>query len=189
MKNVKYQIDFFSCWHCGSGLSAGADVDELVVKDKRGLPFVPGRTLKGLLRDACDDVCRYAGLAEADIRRVFGFFADDPDEAVRGCAFFSDAEIPRRDADAIVAERLADCLYRSVASTAIDVADGVAVDASLRKVQVVVPCRLVGSVAWVPDDFVDGLGLAMGLVKRLGRGRGGGLGRCQMSVVSVSEEG
>lgn len=189
MKNVEYQIDFFSYWHCGSGLSAGADVDELVVKDRRGLPFVPGRTVKGLLRDACDDVCRYAGLAEADIRRVFGFFADAPDEAVRGCAFFSDAEIPRLEADAIVAERLADCLYRSVASTAINDADGVAADASLRKVQVVVPCRLEGSVFGVPDDFVDGLGLAMGLVKRLGRGRGCGLGRCHMSVASVSEEG
>lgn len=188
MKNVKYQIDFFSCWHCGSGLSAGADVDELVVKDRRGLPFVPGRTVKGLLRDACDDACRYAGLAQSDVRRVFGYFADDPGEAVRGCAFFSDAEIPCHEADAIVSERLADCLYRSVASTAID-ADGIAVDSSLRKVQVVVPCRLEGSVFGVPDGFVEGLGLAMRLVKRLGLGRGCGLGRCQMSVASVSEEG
>lgn len=188
MKNVKYQIDFFSYWHCGSGLSAGADVDELVVKDWRGLPFVPGRTVKGLLRDACDDVCRYGGMAGPDVRRVFGFFADDPDEAVRGCAFFSDAEIPGDEADAIVSERLADGLYRSVASTAIGT-DGVALDASLRKVQVVVPCRLVGSVAGVPDGFVEGLGLAMGLVKRLGLGRCCGLGRCRMSVVGVSGEG
>ena len=29
-----YSIEFHSYWHCGSGLSAGADVDSLPVKDK-----------------------------------------------------------------------------------------------------------------------------------------------------------
>lgn len=188
MKNVRYRIDFFSDWHCGSGLSGGADVDALAVKDRRGLPYVPGRTVKGILRDACDDMCRYVGLAEADVRRVFGFFAADAAEAVRGCAFFSDAELSGAEAEAIVSERLAVGLYRSVASTAIGV-DGVAVDASLRKIQVVVPCRLEGSIVGVPCDFVESLGLAMGLVKRLGVGRGSGLGRCRMSVVGVSSQG
>ena len=47
-----YNLTFFTDWHCGSGLAAGADVDTLVVKDKNGLPFVPGKTLKGLIREA-----------------------------------------------------------------------------------------------------------------------------------------
>ena len=45
---IDYTICFFSPWHCGSGTSAGADVDELVVKDKNGMPYIPGKTLKGL---------------------------------------------------------------------------------------------------------------------------------------------
>ena len=59
--NMDYKIEFFSNWHCGSGLAAGADVDALVIKDKDGLPYVPGRTIKGLLRDAATEL----GYAEA----------------------------------------------------------------------------------------------------------------------------
>ena len=33
MKNLKYSIQFYTNWHCGSGQAAGADVDALVVKD------------------------------------------------------------------------------------------------------------------------------------------------------------
>lgn len=43
MMDIKYSIQFHTDWHCGSGLAAGADVDALVVKDKDGLPFVPGK--------------------------------------------------------------------------------------------------------------------------------------------------
>ena len=50
MQTLTYQIQFHSYWHCGSGLAAGAGVDALVVKDANGLPFVPGKTIKGLLR-------------------------------------------------------------------------------------------------------------------------------------------
>ena len=56
MSTIKYEIEFFSNWHCGSGLAAGADVDALVIKDNNGLPYVPGRTLKGLLRDAATNL-------------------------------------------------------------------------------------------------------------------------------------
>ena len=41
--DIKYKIEFFSNWHCGSGLAAGADVDALVVKDAEGLPYLLGR--------------------------------------------------------------------------------------------------------------------------------------------------
>lgn len=45
-KSITYSIEFLGHWHCGSGLAAGA----LVVKDAQGPPFVPGRTVKGLVR-------------------------------------------------------------------------------------------------------------------------------------------
>lgn len=54
MSNIKYTIEFYSQWHCGSGLSAGADVDALVVKDKDYMPYVPGKTIKGLVREAVE---------------------------------------------------------------------------------------------------------------------------------------
>ena len=55
-KRIDYQIEFFSQWHCGSGLSAGADIALLVIKDKEGMPFIPGKTLKGLIREAVENL-------------------------------------------------------------------------------------------------------------------------------------
>ena len=52
--DITYTIELFSYWHCGSGLSAGADVDSLVIKDAKGMPFVPGKTIKGLIREAAE---------------------------------------------------------------------------------------------------------------------------------------
>ena len=54
--DITYNIDFFSEWHCGSGLSGGATTDALLIKDKHNLPFIPGKTIKGLLREAVEDI-------------------------------------------------------------------------------------------------------------------------------------
>lgn len=53
---LTYSLSFYSEWHCGSGLAAGADVDALVVKDRDGLPYVPGKTIKGLVREAVETI-------------------------------------------------------------------------------------------------------------------------------------
>ena len=49
MNELNYKIEFFSEWHCGSGLSAGADIDALAIKDSDGLPYIPGKTLRLLM--------------------------------------------------------------------------------------------------------------------------------------------
>jgi len=71
--NIKYKITFYSDWHCGSGLSSGADMDLLVIKDRDKLPFVPGKTIKGLLREAVEEINELssAGFGK-EIEKVFG---------------------------------------------------------------------------------------------------------------------
>ena len=59
--NIKYKIEFHTDWHCGVGLAAGAGVDALTVKDKNGLPFVPGKTIKGLVREAVEEILFISG--------------------------------------------------------------------------------------------------------------------------------
>ncbi len=179
MKNIRYTLTFFSFWHCGSGQSAGADVDALVVKDAAGLPYVPGRTVKGLLRDAAETLVRYGEGSAEMVEKVFGCF-DGKDHAVQASAFFSDAtlsEAIKSRMDAL----LADNFYRSVTSTEID-ADGIANDKSLRKMEVVIPCTLTGTVLHLPDDCAELLEKAFQYVKRLGTGRHHGFGRCQFSM-------
>ena len=70
MTDIKYKITFYSNWHCGSGLAAGADTDELVIKDRNGLPYVPGRTIKGLLREAAMMLSQFISIPEESINRL-----------------------------------------------------------------------------------------------------------------------
>ena len=74
------KIEFHTDWHCGSGLAAGADVDALVVKDENGMPFVPGKTIKGLVREAVSEIRSFKGATEDEkFVEAFGFF-DDKDK-------------------------------------------------------------------------------------------------------------
>ena len=46
------KLSLSSYWRVGSGKGAEAMADALVLRDEAGLPVIPGRTIKGLLRDA-----------------------------------------------------------------------------------------------------------------------------------------
>lgn len=175
--NINYTIQFFSGWHCGSGLSAGADVDTLVVKDDDDLPFVPGKTIKGLLREAVEDYAALTQEVSAErIDAVFGSF-DSKEKFSRGVAFFGNAALSDDEAKAIKSDKLQQFLYKRLSATAIG-ENGVAKDHSLRRIEVVVPCKLQGKILDVPEDFVEVLKKSMGLIKRLGSWRNRGLGRC-----------
>jgi CRISPR/Cas system CMR subunit Cmr4 (Cas7 group RAMP superfamily) len=69
MSTLKYKIEFLSDWHCGSGLSSGSDLDSLCIKDELNLPFVPGKTLKGLLHEAAEVISIDSSL----IKAIFGY--------------------------------------------------------------------------------------------------------------------
>ena len=198
--DMTYKVEFFTDWHCGSGLSAGAYVDALVVKDSEGLPYLPGKTAKGLLREAAEDVAalRFGENEEmkdariASIRTAFGYFddkAEDADrKAIRGTAHFTDAVLPKEERKAIVANRLQPFLYRTLSSTAIG-PDGLAVDKSLRRMEVAVPCVLEGKILNLPDDpdLREIITDALRWIKRLGQNRNRGLGRCSFSLIKLEE--
>lgn len=179
--DIKYKIQFHTDWHCGSGLAAGADVDALVVKDKDGLPFIPGKTIKGLLREAIEEIRGYQGKAcDGAFINTFGYFKDK-EEMARGESFFTNAELCQQERNTIIANKAERFLYRSIASTAIG-ENGIAKEHSLRKMQVVVPCALYGEVKDVPESMIDELMNAFKYIKRLGQNRNRGLGRCTISI-------
>lgn len=180
--NIRYKIEFHTDWHCGSGLSAGADVDALVVKDQNNLPFVPGKTIKGLVREAMEDMLSLSGDVNADKVSLFikAFGATSEDSKKMGCVFFSNAELTKDEIAIIKDNNAARFMYRSISSTAID-DSGIAVDHSLRKTQVVVPCTLHGVIIDVPEDLQNDVLLAMKYIKRLGYNRNRGLGRCTIT--------
>ena len=201
---IQYKIKFYSDWHCGSGLSSGADSDLLVIKDKDGFPFIPGKTIKGLVREAVEEINELSVKKFNDeIKTVFGVF-DANEKAIQGCCFFTNATIKDGLADVINKSKLQEHLYRSISSTAID-ENGVADAHSLRTMEVTIPCELIGNILDIPDNyFIEdengdvreiagkfGEVLVNGLkfIKRLGQNRNRGLGRCLFEITSIKKEG
>lgn len=181
---IYYKVEFYSSWHCGSGLSAGADVDELAIKDKHGMPFIPGRTLKGLIREAFENYLQFTGCevdADKTAAEMFGLLDKATKENVTGCLHFSNAELDKTEYEAITGVGAQKYLYGKSVSTAID-AEGTAVDHSLRAQETVVPCTLHASITGVPEAYAKTLETSLGLIKRLGQKRNRGLGRCDFRV-------
>lgn len=181
--NLKYKIEFHTNWHCGSGLAAGADVDALVVKDQNGMPFIPGKTIKGLLREAVEEIRFFKKNSEnASLLEAFGYF-DDKEEKQKGTLFFTNAVLEEEEYKAIVAAKASRFLYRKISNTAIN-ENGIAKNHSLRKIETVVPCALFGTIYDVPDNLTQEIVEAMGFIKRMGQNRNRGLGRCTISTIN-----
>lgn len=192
--DIIYTLKFYSEWHCGSGLAAGADLDALVVKDKNKLPYVPGKTIKGLIREAVENVLFFNENALEKNRDLFVLTFGNAEENAwnmmndsakdkmkKGESFFTNAELDENVQRAIRKDKLESYLYRSVASTTID-EKGVAKPHSLRRMETVVPCELTGRIIGVPDEFAEWVISGMKYIKRLGTNRNRGLGRCEFIV-------
>ncbi|HHB94435.1 MAG TPA: CRISPR-associated protein [Campylobacterales bacterium] len=168
---IQYKIEFLDYWHLSSGLSAGAKLDSSVVKDSDGIPFVSGKTIKGLVREMAE-------LLENDtfVKECFG------DEGIdMGKCYFSNATLKENVKEQIVSNRLQDNLYDEIASTKIE--NGIAVDNSLREIEVVLPLTLFGEVDNVPSLYEKEIKKSLQMIKRMGLNRNRGLGRCRWEVV------
>lgn len=169
---LHYSINFLDYWHLSSGLSAGAKLDSLVVKDSKGVAFVPGKTLKGLAREMAELFEN-----EAFVKSCFG-----TEGVEMGTCYFSNATVSKEVHEQIVSNKLQDNLYDEIASTQIDSTIGMAVDNSLREIEVVVPLTLYGEINDVPSAYKEEISKSLKMIKRMGLNRNRGLGRCTITV-------
>ena len=190
MADINYTITFFSDWNCGSGLSAGSESDSQVKKNKDGLPYLPGRTTKGLLRDAARDL--FEGDSDSDkfIEACFGQKKAEFDSGKPlSPFFFSNSEFTPDIANYFISHPVETRkLFRNIPSTSIDEETGVAKKEFLRTMEVAIPLTLTGFISNIPDDDVIKMHACLKMVKRLGIKRNRGLGRCQFNIVP-SEKG
>lgn len=192
--DIKYNVKFYGYWHCGSGLSAGSDVDAVVIKDSSGLPFIPGRTIKGLIKEAIEEILfledkwdEYREMfidvfGNAEDRNYIVDFGLDDKLGKSGNSFFSNVEFPENMKFKIKEEKLQNGLFVQLSNTAID-NEGIALENSLRQIEAVVPVVLCGYIRNVPEAFVDLICKSLKMVKRIGLNRSRGLGRCDMYFV------
>jgi hypothetical protein len=165
---MNYRVEFFDFWHLGSGVSAGAALDSLVVKDSDGLPYVPGKTIKGLLREMVEL------LDNEKVKEIFG------DEGANSAnSYFSNATLDEGTRAYLSSQpELIKNLFSKVTSTQID-ENGLAIDGSLREIEVTIPLTLYGEIQSSEDELILN---AMGMIKQIGLNRNRGLGRCEIGA-------
>lgn len=56
---IKYKIKFLSEYHIGDGFSFPGVVDNTIMKDGEGRLIIPGHTIKGIIRDALENLLSY----------------------------------------------------------------------------------------------------------------------------------
>ena len=190
-----------SNWFVGSGREAGAYADLLMLKDEHGMPFLPGRSLRGLLRNAFNQASANNWFGNQSQELVQLLFGQEGTEglASQGVLQISSATLAAHEYQAIVSKpELKSFLFRRVTSTAIDETTGAALEGSLRSMEVAVPVNLVAEVSLNqahPDysqmlaldvDINQALDACAALITHIGGHRYRGFGQC---LVSVEEAG
>jgi len=168
---LTYELKFFDYWHLGSGLSAGAKLDSTVTKDDDKIPYASGKTIKGLAREMAELL-----YDAAFIKRCFGGEGVD-----NGECYFKNASFDKTTRDEIISNKLQNHLFDTLAFTKVE--DGIAVDDSLREIEVVIPTVLHGEILDIEsqEDY-DKLKKSLKMIKRMGLNRNRGLGRCAFIV-------
>lgn len=189
-----FEISFLSYWHAGCGFGRSADVDALMLKGKDGLPYLPGRTIKGLLREALQ-CCEDAGtVPPRTAETLFGKPAKEGEYAgsIPGILIFDNAYLPEKERKWLRSQdgkTSRPALFDSFASTSLD-SDGIAKDKTLRTIELCVPLSLVAKIGGVPEegDTKEYLQKAAALLRSAGAHRSRGLGRCSCTIRERSDE-
>lgn len=185
--NLTYKIEFFSYWHAGSGLAGSTYADSIVNKNTHGLPYIPGKTLKGLLRDAAEKINSYNNelISKEFITKVFGARAEEGNTNYQeeGSAFFTNAGLSKGLSEEIMKSELVNELYKVISSTKID-ENGQAKEGSLRQLEVTIPLTLYGTIEQLDGSiFKEEITMCFDWIKQMGQGRNRGLGKCKFSIV------
>lgn len=192
-------VELLDSWHVGTGRGEGQHLDALVDLDVDGFPHVPGRMLRGLLRDACECVEHWSDAsADFGVKQLFGALARSDDAPGRqisegGFVGITSARLspPLRhallQADGKRAGPNSRALRMTSFQTALDPATGTALPQSLRGIELAVPMMLEASLdLWPSSDELAAqawslLDKALPLVWAVGAHKTRGHGRARLA--------
>ncbi len=190
MAEIHYTITLFSDWHCGSGQSSGPDSDKLVKKDKYGLPIIPGRTIKGLLKEAAYDLFKDTDGFSEFVKSCFGSKSDSKDPVSKNVFHYSNANLPAIEINYLKGKpNEISKLYRNIPFNRIMEETGTTDENSLHSMQVTIPLTLNGKIMNIPKAYLSQIEACMKMIKRLGNKRNRGFGRCRFFVDENREGG
>lgn len=211
-RSVSIRFDFKSYWHMGTGRGAGPELAAAVHRTPEQLPFIPGRTVAGLLRQAMELASELGaierslwpdatpaewcfGTAQTEVtaddriaRQEAGEFRF---ETRPGNLRIESAVLGRTETEAAAWCAFAAApqnqssirhLYSFFASTRL-AASGIAEDETLRGIEVVVPVMLHARITG-PEarPWTKALESSVGFIRAVGSHRHRGLGRVAVTL-------
>lgn len=200
MSSAILSIQLLGYWHTAGGRSHGALADVATYRDTDGLPALPGRHLKGLLREALRNGDELEWLESDLATTLFGpREAGNVAETGRKADAMSrvrvtDARLPQDERETLLSPqgaRLIPHLFRTLYSTAIEPERVTAREHSLRGIEVAVPLLLEAHLEpmpgadGLPSSWRSAINRVLSLVPAVGGYRRRGLGRCRLTLKEV----
>lgn len=201
----KLKIDIQSYWHAGTGRGRSFEIDSVVHCDRDGLPALPGRSVKGLVRDAVTAAVALGWIQTASaidthvevVDRLFGPLGVDGTMTYPGWLQVSDATLADDIREAVRDKELRDAMFTNLFTTAVDHDFGSALNKSLRGIEVAVPMTLYARLSIDPhanqhaadlnppttDLALEWIKTSLPLLRSLGSHRNRGLGRATFSLL------
>lgn len=180
---------------CGSGEGTGV-IDADVVYDEHGIPYIPARRLKGLLRESAMEVCEFLGIHAQIVDELFGESGFKESKIkITNCfipdyrAVISSIHNLRQPIKGILSRNSITTYFTEIRQQTAIGKDGTAQEHSLRTYRVIKPyMTFIGEIATNGLDrsekalmFLSALNLT-----RMGTRRNRGFGKVKCSV-SVNE--
>lgn len=203
MSTLRLEIRLYEYWHAGTGRGSGPVVHAEVARTPAGLPYLPGRTVRGLLREGVQQA-EESGLHEVPRGTTERLFGKPPEVMERadvgtlpdaapeeGLVRVSDAtlghqyEVWAGNVEAAIAESL----FAELAATAID-ENGQVKAKTLRVIEVAVPVQLTATLH-LPDHEAAAarqLAVGLGFLRGLGTQRRRGLGRARFTLPDLERK-
>jgi CRISPR-associated protein Csx10 len=203
------EITMQSDWHVGTGMGRG-ELDSIVQRDGDNLPYIPGKTLTGILRDSCEQVA--LGLDRGNNHGVWHdwvnfIFGDQPAlakgaieaEPKPALVAIGSAHLDEKLKEALKDKpKLQEAIAFMKPGVAIDPKTGTAKPDFLRFEEVVrlnaklkaeIELSLPNNLSATDKKVIDAI-LASGakLTERLGGKRRRGNGRCQLKISGYSDD-
>jgi CRISPR-associated protein Csx10 len=199
MEELKIKIELMSDTLIGSGSGCGSTVDTDIIYDELGLPYIPAKRLKGLLKDSAIAVVEMleksriiTPVENKDLlKNIFG----NPGQNNPSGVYFSNLHIEEYEKNreflasmqkTITPDLILNSVTRLRQQTAIDPSTGTAEDHSLRTVRVINKGLLfTGSIQSekLTDAEAELLILAGSNLKRIGTKRNRGFGEIKCTIV------
>jgi len=197
-RTLKITIKFLDYWHCGSGESGGNAADALVVRyergDKKGLPYVPGKTIKGLVREMVEVLAEDEKVAKIGCKELhlwFGNTSEEKDSSGKKNPCFKQNEVDNTpthmsnaDITVDIEEKNIPFLFKTFKNTQLE--NNIAKERSFREIETVVPLTVMAEFSGVDanEKELELLQNAIRSIKRIGLNRNRGMGRCEVEVTS-----